>query len=134
MGRLGDLSLWGEIHFLGMNNEFYDLLPIKVSVSGPLNMVVVLRAAMGQKPGIGLSRAHRACAWRTATPCRGLECGAGWPSPPEGQRRSPCLHLRRTYCVAVTALLGLAHCTGGFVLSRLFSGVHVDESILVQGK
>lgn len=44
MSRLGDPSLGEEIHFLGMKSEFYDLLPIKVSVSRLLNMAV-LRSA-----------------------------------------------------------------------------------------
>lgn len=63
MSRLGDPSLRGEICFLGVNNEFYNLLPIMVLVSRPLNMAV-LRPATWQTPG--------PVAWaRTATARRG---------------------------------------------------------------
>lgn len=63
MSRLGDPSLRGEICFLGVNNEFYNLLPITILVSGPLN-TAVLRPAMWQMPG--------PAAWaRTATARRG---------------------------------------------------------------
>lgn len=56
MSRLGEPSLRGEIHLLGMNYEFHNLLPIKVLVCGPSNMAV-LRSATCQRPGIRLSRA-----------------------------------------------------------------------------
>lgn len=56
MSRLGEPSLRGETHLLGMNYEFHNLLPIKVSVCGPSDMAV-LRSATCQRPGICLSRA-----------------------------------------------------------------------------
>lgn len=63
MSRLGGPSLRGEICFLGVNNEFYNLLPIMVLVSRPLN-TAVLRPATWQTPG--------PAAWpRTATARRG---------------------------------------------------------------
>lgn len=101
MSRLGDPSLGGEIHFLGMNNEFYDLLPVKVLVwatehssTEMPHVAAVLRCPTWSQRGICLCRAHRKCACRLQTGARASDTGQDSHLPMRDRGLFLCAQLR----------------------------------------
>lgn len=108
MSRLGDPSLRGEICFLGVNNEFYNLLPITIFSlwATEHGRVETCHVADARASGMGQD-SHR-----QARDSGILVCArSGWIST--------CRY---------------HDCAGHWVLSRWFSGAHAGESTLAQGE